>query len=62
MEKLFVIFQSGKVGRKNFIALLVWQKKIIFHPGYLDIHFHNILFKIEIVLLISWWILQCLYG
>jgi len=53
MEKLFVIFQSGKVGRKNFIALLVWQKKLIFQPGYLDIHFHNILFKIEIVLLIS---------
>jgi len=52
MEKFFVVFQSGKDWKKIF-GLLVWKKKIIFHTWSFDIHFHDILLKIDIILLIS---------
>jgi len=42
-----VIFQSGSLEKKIFFGLLVWKKKIIFQTWFFDMHFHNILFKID---------------
>jgi len=49
MENVFIIFQSGKVRKKFCFGM---EKKIMFQISSFDIHFPNILLKIDILLLI----------
>jgi len=42
---------------KKCFGLLVWKKKINFQTSSFDIHFHNILFKMNIILLISCYVI-----
>jgi len=49
----FCQFRVWKSLEKNFFGLLQWKKKKNFQTRFFDIHFLNILFKIDIILLIS---------
>jgi len=51
-HKTRVPTESGKDWKK-FFGLLVWKKEIIFEIWSFNIHFHNILFNIDIILLTS---------